>query len=145
MERLDQGHLHPKLEVPGLRCPDRESNLETPRSEASTLEKSDSNSLLIAILNICKWAHDMALPSACVTGTYMNTLTALGCRPNSTCKADGLLPSRHLASPRVSNHIGVTTMERLEQCHLYPKLEVPGLTCPGWESNLGLHGGRRAL
>jgi hypothetical protein len=35
---LDQGHLHPKLEVPGR--------------EASTLEKSCSNSLLISIRNI---------------------------------------------------------------------------------------------
>jgi hypothetical protein len=26
MERLDQGHLHLKLEVPGLTCPSRESN-----------------------------------------------------------------------------------------------------------------------
>jgi len=30
----------------------------------------------------------------------------------------------------------VTTMKRLDQGHLHPKLEVPGLTCPG------LHGGR---
>ncbi len=26
MERLDQGRIHPKLEVPGLTCPGRESN-----------------------------------------------------------------------------------------------------------------------
>jgi hypothetical protein len=26
MERLDQGHLHPKLEVPRLTCPGRESD-----------------------------------------------------------------------------------------------------------------------
>jgi hypothetical protein len=26
MERLDQGHLHPKLEAPGLTCPGRDSN-----------------------------------------------------------------------------------------------------------------------
>jgi hypothetical protein len=26
MDRLDQGHLHPKLEIPGLTCPGRESN-----------------------------------------------------------------------------------------------------------------------
>jgi hypothetical protein len=25
MRRIDQGHLHPKLEVPGLTCPGRES------------------------------------------------------------------------------------------------------------------------
>jgi hypothetical protein len=36
-------------------------------------------------------------------------------------------------------------MKRLDQGHLHPKLEVPELTCPGRESNPGLHGGRRAL
>jgi hypothetical protein len=29
-------------------------------------------------------------------------------------------------------------LERLDQSHLYPNLEVPGLTCPGRESNPGL-------
>jgi hypothetical protein len=43
MKRLDQGHLHPKLEVPGLTCAGRESN-----PGASTQEKSHSNSLFIA-------------------------------------------------------------------------------------------------
>jgi hypothetical protein len=37
------------------------------------------------------------------------------------------------------------SMKRLDLCHHHPKLEVPGLTCPGRESNPGLHGGRRAL
>jgi hypothetical protein len=37
------------------------------------------------------------------------------------------------------------TMKRLDQDHPHPKLVVPGLTCPGRESNPGLHGGRRAL
>ncbi len=32
-------------------------------------------------------------------------------------------------------------MQRLDQGHLHPKLEVPRLTCPGRESNLGLLGG----
>ncbi len=36
-------------------------------------------------------------------------------------------------------------MKRLDQGHLHPKLVVPRLTCPGRKSNLGLHGGRRAL
>ena len=40
-----------------------------------------------------------------------------------------------------NNHAGVTTFERLDQGHLHPKLEVPRLTCPGRESNLGLLGG----
>jgi hypothetical protein len=62
MKRLDQGHLHPKLEVPGL-IPGRESNLGLYVCwEASTLEKSHSNSLLIAIRNIYILDHDMAPP-----------------------------------------------------------------------------------
>jgi hypothetical protein len=36
-------------------------------------------------------------------------------------------------------------LKRLDQGHLVPKLEVPRLTGPGQESNLGLHCGRRAL
>jgi hypothetical protein len=33
----------------------------------------------------------------------------------------------------VLNHVVVTTIEILNQSHLYPNLEVPGLTCPGQE------------
>jgi hypothetical protein len=40
-----------------------------------------------------------------------------------------------LASPRVFNHVGVTTMKRLDKGHLHPKLEVSSLACPGQESN----------
>jgi hypothetical protein len=36
-------------------------------------------------------------------------------------------------------------VKRLQQGHLHHKLEVPGMTCPGRESNPGLRGGRRAL
>ncbi len=55
------------------------------------------------------------------------------------CLADAL------QVPHVFNHVGVTTIERLEQSHLYPNLEVAGLTFPSWESNLGLPHGKRAL
>jgi hypothetical protein len=37
------------------------------------------------------------------------------------------------------------TRERLDQDHHHPKLEVPRLTCLGWELNPGLRGGRRVL
>ncbi len=47
--------------------------------------------------------------------------------PCKSCKAEGLMPSRCLAILRVSNHVWVTTMKRLDQGHLHPKLEVPGL------------------
>jgi hypothetical protein len=36
-------------------------------------------------------------------------------------------------------------MERLGPGHLYPKLEVPRMTCLGRESNTGLRGGRLPL
>jgi hypothetical protein len=36
-------------------------------------------------------------------------------------------------------------IERLDQGHPYPNLEVPGLTCPGRGSNPGLPRGKRAL
>jgi hypothetical protein len=36
-------------------------------------------------------------------------------------------------------------LKRLDQGHLHPKLEVPGLTCPGRESNPGFAGGRHKL
>ncbi len=52
MERLDQSHLYPNLEVPGLTWPG------PPAWEASTLEKSHPDSLLIAIRNIYVWARD---------------------------------------------------------------------------------------
>ena len=54
-------------------------------------------------------------------------------------------PERLEQGPRVSNHVGVTTIERLDQGHLYPNLEDPGLTCPGRGSNPGLPRGKRAL
>jgi hypothetical protein len=37
------------------------------------------------------------------------------------------------------------SMGRLDQDHLHPKLEIPGLICPGQETNPGIRGGRRAL
>jgi hypothetical protein len=48
MERLDQGHIHPKLEVPRLKCLGLESN----PGEASNLAKSYSNYMLTAFRNI---------------------------------------------------------------------------------------------
>jgi hypothetical protein len=41
-----------------------------------------------------------------------------------------------------NNIVGI---ERLDQGHLYPNVEVPGLTCPGRESILGLPRGKQAL
>jgi hypothetical protein len=44
-----------------------------------------------------------------------------------------------------TDHVGVTTMERLDQGHLQLMLEVPRLKCLGWESIPGLHSRRRAM
>ncbi len=57
MDRLDQGHLHLKLEVPGLTGPGTDMSRPgnesgPPRWKASALEKSHSNSLLKFIRNI---------------------------------------------------------------------------------------------
>jgi hypothetical protein len=57
-----------------------------PRWEASTLEKSHSNSLLMAI-----WSPEHGSPQKHVL--HEHTWTALGCKPKRTCKADGLLTS----------------------------------------------------
>ncbi len=73
------------------------------------------------------------------TWTLMNiSKAAASCQDISSCK------STHSLSKR-TDHVGVTTVKILDQGHLHPKLEVPGLTWPGRESNRGLHGGRGAL
>ncbi len=52
IERLDESHLYPNLEVLGLTCPRPGIGHVPPAWEASTLEKSHPDSLLIAIRNI---------------------------------------------------------------------------------------------
>jgi hypothetical protein len=58
MKRLDQGHLHPKTRGPRTDMSRPGIEPGRPRWEASTLEKSHLNSLLIAIRNIYIWALD---------------------------------------------------------------------------------------
>ncbi len=60
MKRLDQGHLHPKLEVQDWHVPAGNRTL------ASTPEKSHTNSLLTAIQNIYIWARDQWIMLATV-------------------------------------------------------------------------------
>ncbi len=79
MKRLDQGHLHPNLEVPRLTCPRRESN-----PQASTLEKSHSNSLLIAIRKIYIWARDSMLIKMTLLGPLGPTDVWMICAISST-------------------------------------------------------------
>ncbi len=62
LKRLDQDHLHPKLEVPGLTCLCRESHPGLHGWEASILEKIYANSLVIlAIQNIYIRARENVL------------------------------------------------------------------------------------
>jgi hypothetical protein len=72
------------------------------------------------------------------------TWTAPGCRPNSTCKASASASCQDISTCKsahsLSNwtdQVGVTPRKRLDQGHLHPKLEVPGLKCPSWASTVG--------
>ncbi len=121
---------------------------EPPTWEVSTLEMSYPDSLLLAIRNFYIWAskcHDMAPPSACgtwVPWTHMNCTRMWSVQP---CLLTlGTCTSTHSLSHR-TDHVGVTTIKKLDQSHLYPSLdqEVPGLTClpgiepgpPTWEAS----------
>jgi hypothetical protein len=46
---------------------------------------------------------------------------------------------------QVLNHLGVTTIKRLDQGHLHPKLHVTILTCHGWASAVGGEHSRKEL
>jgi hypothetical protein len=131
MKRLDQGRLHPKLEVPGLTCPGRESNTALPSGRRALWKRAIRTACwcLFGTSTVHMSPRHGSPEYMCYMNIHEYTWTALECRPN------GLLPSRRLPSPGVSNHVRVTTMKRLDQGHLHPKLEVPGLTCPGRESN----------
>ncbi len=107
-----------------------------PLWEAITLEKSHSNSLLIAIRNIYIWACDMAPPSAY---GYMNihTWAAIECRPNS-CMCQRCINLTHIVPlVWITSESPLWRDLRLDQGYPHPKLEVPRLTCPGRESNSG--------
>jgi hypothetical protein len=89
-------------------------------------------------------ARNMAASGHVYMNIQEHTWTAFGCRPNSTCRQQ----TRHqaLATPLIhcqTAHIsaGSPLMKRLDQDHLHPKLEGPGLTCPHPELNPGLRGG----
>ncbi len=119
-----------------------------PQWEASTLDKSHSNSLLIAIGNIYILARNQCkmpvtlFPMQCMC--YMNihehTWTAPGYRQNSTCKASAkhlaAVKTSALASPRIHCQTGQIT----SGSPLWRDLtKVPGLTWPGRESNCTLN------
>ncbi len=153
LERLDQGHLHPKLEVPRLACLSRE--LKYRASEVGG--KHSSKELFEQLVNSYSEHLHMnprhGYPQ-CMWLQYMNIhghiWAALVCRPHSTCE---------LLNPEYRNqHLQVriftvkqdrsrqgTTLERLDQGHLHPKLVVPRLTCLSRELNPGLSSRRQAL
>jgi hypothetical protein len=109
LKRLDQGHLHPNLEGWRLTCPGQESNTGLHGGRWVQLFISYSEHLHMSL-------HHGSPQCMC----YMNihepheyTWTALGCRPNSICKTDGLMPSWCLASLRVFNYFEVTTLTKV--------------------------------
>ncbi len=123
-----------------------------PAWEASTLEKSHRDSLytgysepllmmrLAPFIKTSTWlpqcrciAHGLLSVEGMPEGDSKSaSLNRTYCYPNSI---DG----------HEINHFGVTTIARPDQGHGYTLLEVPGLTCPGRGSNLGLPRGKRAL
>ncbi len=132
MERLDQGHLHPKQEVPGLTFPSRESNMGLPGGWRAIYSRKEPFQQLVIIYS--KHIHFSPQHGSPQCMWYMNihentwiALYDVGwivlARRIACCLADDL-------QVRVFR-IGVTTRERFDQGHLHPKLEVPGLTCPG--------------
>ncbi len=86
MDRLDQGHLYPNLEVPGIKP-------RPPAWEASSLEKSHLNSLFMAIRNYSATYEPTNgtpwLLPAHVVQSAMNQhgIASLGCSPYSTFKS----------------------------------------------------------
>jgi hypothetical protein len=96
--------------------------------------------------------HELAKWLPPVQMSYMNTHELhRRCRPRSTCNLfdpenqHQALANSHVQMSGKTDHVGVTTMERLGQGHPHPLLEDPRLTCPGLESNPSLHGGKPAL
>ncbi len=67
------------------------------------------------------------------------------CQNQDNVKTFSFYPAekRGVNTPNRSCYIN-NMLKRLDQGHLHPKLEVPGQTCPGQKSNLGLHVGGRA-
>jgi hypothetical protein len=129
IERPDQGHLYP-LGEPRDTCHSRGANLRPPAPQARALPKELSRQLIAGYSELLLGASGrppQGSPSACV---YMDSN---GCRPNSPCKALGFIPFQgprlHTLQVRLfSNHVGVTTIERPDQGHLYP-LGEPRDTC----------------
>ncbi len=71
------------------------------------------------------------------------SLKSTGAHKNHELFAVITVTVRHMLN--ISSHLEMFSLKKLDQGHLHPKLEVPGLTCPGWESKSGLHSGRQAL
>jgi hypothetical protein len=119
IERLDQGHLYPLGER-------RDKPPPPPAPQADALPKELSRQLISWLFGTSTWAGAAfgplhGRPSACGVTHGLK----LGSRP---CKCGKPEP---LASPRVSNHVGVTTIERLDQSHLYPLGERRDKHVPG--------------
>jgi hypothetical protein len=118
IEKLDQGHLYPLGERHAGQT--MVTNLRYPAPQVATLPKKLSRQLLSWLFGSSTWPEAGAAfgplhgrPSACGVTHGLK----LGSRPNSPCKCGKPEP---LASLRVLNHVRVTTIEKLDQGHLYP-------------------------
>ncbi len=146
IERLDQGHHHPKLDVRDwhvfARNRTRASVVGGEHSSKELFEQRVNTCSEHLHMNLrhgspqCRWLHKQ--------WTSMN-VHELGCRPNSTCKLSNpeywhqaiTSPCIHCQARQI-----ITTMVRLDHGQIHPKLEVPRRPCLGRESNPGLHGAK---
>jgi hypothetical protein len=120
IERLDQSHLYPLGER-------RDKHVTGGARTANALPRQ----LISWLFGTATWPEAGAAfgplhgrPSACGVTHGLQ----LGCRPNSPCKCGKPEP---LASPRVSNHVGVTTIEISLSSR-----RAPRQTCHGRGANL---------
>jgi hypothetical protein len=111
-------------------------DLRPPAPQADALPKELSRQLISWLFGTSTWPEASAAfgplhgrPSACGVTHGLK----LGCRSNSPCKCSKPEP---LASPRVSNHVGVTTIERLDQGSSLSSRRALRQTCHGRGANL---------
>jgi hypothetical protein len=119
IERLDQGHLYPLGERRDKRVTGGAQTSAPSAPQADALPKELSRQLISWLFGASTCSSLDSIRTStwapqCICQAYG---LKLGSRPNSPCKCGKPEP---LASPRVLNHVGVTTIERLDQGHLYP-------------------------
>ncbi len=108
--------------APRQTCHSRGANLRSPALQAATLPKELSRQLIPWLFGNSTW------PGSCYTARHLHgSPSAYAVYVGCTWTYQGLLPLLGLMTftqiaPTVKqiNHVGVTTIERLDQGHLYP-------------------------